>query len=62
MNTHWTGHTDRDVAALGETAAARTQPREHQVRCFCGTKTSHQAGFCDAHYQPPAQCQTKVSV
>jgi len=49
------GHTDRDAAALGDEAAAKTQPREHDVRCFCGTKTAHQAGFCDAHYQPPTR-------
>ena len=50
------GHTERDwttMAALDPELPARTQPREHSVRCSCGRATWNQGGACDAHYRLP---------
>ena len=58
----FTPHTPKDHAALaaaglhpGPHADFDTQPREQPVRCgTCSDWTMHQAGYCDAHYVPPA--------
>jgi len=57
------GHTQRDFDALIEAGIdpASTQERYQPTHCWCGRKTSHQAGGCEAHYRQPAAIVKKVA-
>ena len=59
------GHTEHDwrvLAAVDPTLPARTQPREHAVRCLsCGATTFNQSGRCNAHYEAPAAARRYIA-
>ncbi len=55
-----TGHTQADLAVMVGAGVDpwTVQPREHPVRCSCGTSTWNVAGGCDhGHYEPPRGCR-----